>query len=463
MRALVWMSAAGIALLAFTTKATSAPAASEAEAKAMELVAHHELNGNGDGGEGMAIQQRADGRRILYFAHEGQKTCLSVLDVTDPKAPLLLNQLPSPGPGVTRCNSLGLSGNVLSVANQTNKVGEKPAGMWLLDVADIARVQRARGLSDLSLGFFDTSGPHSRGVHWLWFVDGEFAHLSTGAADFTPSDARDDQFYMVVDVRDPRQPREVGRWWLAGTRAQDGCLPGCLPKRQPIDDGYRAHDIQVYPQQQDRAYVGYMDAGAITLDILGLAKVRAGRAKSFSPRLVSRLDYSPPFPAWTHTFQPLFSRGLATVSDEAVKDKCADAPKLIWIVDIRDETNPIIVGTAPVPQDVSALCSRGGRFGAHNLSPNFPGPTTAQLKNTFVGSFFNGGVRIYRVVDVPLRGAPPRIEEVGFFVPTAPAQNPGGTIQINHMIVDEKGLIYAADRVAGGLYILRYTGKEPLD
>jgi len=31
------------------------------------------------------------------------------------------------------------------------------------------------------------------------------------------------------------------------------------------------------------------------------------------------------------------------------------------------------------------------------------------------------------------------------------------------VIVDEKGLIYADDRVTGGLYIPKYTGKAPLD
>jgi hypothetical protein len=35
--------------------------------------------------------------------------------------------------------------------------------------------------------------------------------------------------------------------------------------------------------------------------------------------------------------------------------------------------------------------------------------------------------------------------------------------QINHAIVDEKGLIYANDRSTGGLYILRYTGTVALD
>src|ERR1700676_771703 len=57
------------------------------EQKNMELVGHSDLNGNGDGGEGMAIQQWPDGRRILYIAHEGEKTGLSIL-----KSAILINR-----------------------------------------------------------------------------------------------------------------------------------------------------------------------------------------------------------------------------------------------------------------------------------------------------------------------------------------------------------------------------------
>jgi len=60
-------------------------------------------------------------------------------------------------------------------------------------------------------------------------------------------------------------------------------------------------------------------------------------------------------------------------------------------------------------------------------------------------------------------GAPPLVKEIGFFVPPAPPGNPTGTIQINHMLVDENGLIYANYRVTGRLYILQYTGPDPLD
>jgi hypothetical protein len=453
---------AGVLGLVITIFAMPARAQKAAEARDIVKLSQLNLNGNGDGGEGMALQAK-DGRRILYLAHEGRKTCLSVVDVTNPRAPAMIVQLASPGPTMTRCNSLGLSGGVLAVANQTLKAGEKPAGMWLLDVSDLEHVKRAHSLEDLKLAFFDASGPKSRGVHWLWFVDGEFAHLATGAVDFDATNPNDAQFYMVVDVRNPRAPREVGRWWMPGTRASDQCLPGCLPKRQRFDDGFRAHSIEIFPQRPDRAYVGYIDAGMLIFDISKLADVRAGRAQKFTPQLVSRLDYSPPFPAWCHTVQPLFGRGLAVVSDEAVLDRCADSPKLIWLVDIHDETNPVIVGSAPPPDNVDALCKRGGRFGAHNLQPAFPGPLSAQLKNTFVGTFFNGGVRIYRLIDAALPGAPPQVKEIGYYIPAAPPGNTTGVSQLNHVFVDEKNLIYAADRISGGLYILQYTGKPPLD
>lgn len=455
-----------LALCLVLPAAGSMQAQRGADARNVVLVGHNDLNGQGDGGEGLALQQWPDGRRILYLAHEAPQRCVSIIDVTKPESPTLVNQLPSPSPGVTRCNSLGLSGTVLTVANQAAKAGGTLAGMWVLDVSDPQRVSKARSLEDLKLSFFDTSGPASRGVHNLWFVDGEFAHLTTGMRDFSPTNVQDDQIWVIVDLRNPRQPREVGRWWLPGTRRGDQCLPGCLPPRHsPFDNGYRPHQIEIWPDHPDRAYVAYIDGGAMIFDISSLALVKAGRAKTFSPRLISRVNFHPPYPSWTHTFQPMFSRKLAWAADEDVMDNCKDAPKLVWLLDIRAETNPVIIGTAPLHANDGELCTRGGRFGAHNLHPNFPGPLYRRLENTTVSTWFNGGIRIYRAVEGPkgVTDAPPHVEEIGYYVPEAPPKNPGGTIQINHAIVDERGLIYANDRFSGGLYILRYTGNVPMN
>ena len=64
-----------------------------AESKHMQLLAHNDLNGRGNGGEGMALQQTADGRRILYIAHERAPTFLSMVDVSDPHKPQVVRQL----------------------------------------------------------------------------------------------------------------------------------------------------------------------------------------------------------------------------------------------------------------------------------------------------------------------------------------------------------------------------------
>jgi hypothetical protein len=431
---------------------------SSARASNIELVGQTNLNGHGDGGEGLAIQQWPDGRRWLYLAHEAQQTCLSVVDVTRPEAPAMVAQFPSPAPGVTRCNSLGLVGQTLVIANQTLQKGQKPAGMWVLDVSNAARVQAAKRLEDLSVAFFDTSGPHSRGAHCLWFVDGEFVHLTTGMPDFEPVNPLDDQLYLIVDLRDRQKPREVGRWWYPGTRKGDACLPGCLPARHTkFDTGYRPHQTQVYPERPDRAYVSYIDGGAFILDVSGLAHVKMGHAARVTPTVISHTTFTPPYTAWTHTFQPIFGREMAIVSDESTKDNCADAPKLVWLVDIRAEAHPVIIGTSPLHDDDGERCKAGGRFGAHNIQPNYTSPTSSNLKNTVVASWFNGGVRIYHLVNGPagIADAPPRLEEIGYYI-----QDPA---QFNHAIVDEKGLIYANDRSTGGLYILKYTGKTPLD
>ena len=76
---------------------------------------------------------------------------------------------------------------------------------------------------------------------------------------------------------------------------------------------------------------------------------------------------------------------------------------------------------------------------------NRPHPNSLTLNNTVVGSYFNGGVRAYSIAD------PSRPVEIGYVVPQAPAANPTHTIQINDVYVDEHGLIYANDRLTGGL------------
>jgi hypothetical protein len=395
----------------------------------MRLLAQNDLGGFGNVGEGMVIQLAHDGRRVLWLAHESAPKNVTAVDVTDPRKPSVILQTDLPH-GEMRSNSLDLAGDLLVIAYQTRTVGLTPAGFEIFDVADPGKPR--------SVAFFDASGPHSRGVHHLWSVDGAYVHIASGAADFKARNPKDDQCYRIVDVRQPTRPVEVGRWWLPGTREGDAEPPPA--RHATFDSGFRAHNTNVYPQRPDRAWVGYLDGGAVILNISDLAH----------PRLVSRWDYHPPFPGFTHTVLPLLSRGLMVVSDEAVRDAAEDWPKLVWIVDVRDETNPVPIATCPLPP-VGEFKGRGGRYGAHNLHENRPAPGAWSSETIVVGTFFNGGVRAYDVAD------PFQPREVAYHVPAAPRGSRAGAIQINDVFVDERGIVYAVDRFAGGLYVLEMT------
>src|SRR5690242_21020871 len=120
-------------------------------AKEMKLLAQHTLNGYGGMGEGMALQVKGE-RRILWLAHESAPKNFTGVDVTDPRKPKVIVQTDLPQ-AYMRSNSLELSGDIMAVAYQTQKVGQKSAGLELFDVS-IPEKPR-------SISFFNCSGDRS--------------------------------------------------------------------------------------------------------------------------------------------------------------------------------------------------------------------------------------------------------------------------------------------------------------
>ena len=428
-----------IGFLALATAACAAhadPLPQVAEASNMQIIGHSDLKGAGKGGEGLAMHQYPDGRRVLFLAHESAPMCVSVIDVTKPADPQVVTQIPVEAPFV-RCNSLGLSGTTLAVAHQVEKTGEAYAGMDVYDVADPAHPKK--------LSHFDTTGAHSRGVHYLWFTDGHYAYLSTGSKDFTPRNKLDDQFLMIVDLQDAAHPKEVSRWWLPGMRDTDKAPPP--PRVAPFDAGVRMHTPTWTPERPDRLYVGWIDGGLVILDI----------ADKAHPKLVMHRSWQSQGNGFAHTLLALPSRNLLVQTEEATGNNCKDWPKRDWVWDISNESAPIPLSVLPPPADFAALCKAGGRFGAHNIFQNQPGQPAAHLTRTVVGSFFNGGVRAYSIEN------PNAPVEIGYVVDAAPSGNASHSIQINDVYVDDHGLIYANDRFSGGLDIIKYTGSVPLN
>jgi hypothetical protein len=391
-----------------------------------KFLAQDELLGFGGLGEGMAIQIARDGRRILWLAHEFAPKNFTAVDVSDPRRPQVVVQTELPQPYM-RSNSLELTGDIMAVAYQCKEPGQKPAGLELFDIS-VPEAPR-------SISFFDCSGPHSRGVHQVWFCDGEYVHMSAGAADFQSHHKGDDQFYRIIDVRDPTKPREVGRWWFPGVRIGDSAPPPVRHKE--MDTGFRVHNTNVYPERPDRAYLGCIDGGAVILDISDKAR----------PQMISRWDNSPPYKGFTHTLLPLFKRDLIVSTDESIRDAAGDWPKLVWILDARAEENLVPIATCPLPP-VEEFANRGGRYGAHNIHENVPRGTAWQSDQVILATFFNGGLRAYDIKN------PYQPREIAHFVPPAPPRAPTGAIQLNDVFADERGIVYTVDRHVGGLYVL---------
>src|SRR5882672_9668270 len=113
------------------------------------------------------------------------------------------------------------------------------------------------------------------------------------------------------------------------------------------------------------------------------------------------------------------------------------SPTLVTSVGARFASEFVPASTWPLPP-VQTFASNGGRFGAHNLHENLPVPGSWRSESIIVGTFFGGGVR-------------------AFDVPPAPKLSKAGSIQLNDVYVDDRGLVFTVDRFAGGLYVLEMT------
>jgi hypothetical protein len=375
-------------------------ATGEPDAQNMRLVGHNDIGGKGDC---MHINV-VDG--FAYVAHMGENGIgTSILDVSDPSAPRLVNQLMVPA--FTHSHKVQIVGDVLLVNYE--QYGRGGQGMTGLKVFDISKRDQPR-----EIGFLPMTG---KGVHRMTYWEPPYATMSGSDEGWT------DQFFMAVDLSDPTRPREVGRWWMPGMWKEGG-----EELHAPIGRRYAMHHAHI---RNNRAFVGWWDAGLVILDVSDITK----------PALVSHLPFGDDESGCTHTALPIPGRDILVVTDESTHDLCQEVPKDVRIVDIGDDRNPRVIAKFPRPE--GDYCSLG-RFGPHNIHEHRPGSMLDP--NTIYLTYFNAGVRVYDI------GEAAHPKEIAHFVPEAP---PSGkeTIQMNDIYVGADGLIYSTDRFGGGLYI----------
>ena len=393
------------------------------EARNVRFVGYSDLDGRPDA---IALMRHGN---YLYVGHLWSGG-VSIVDIRDPKNLKVVNHIPSL-PNTWHTN-LQVADDLLLCADEIVLFGTYPGtpmGMdnskpWSsgLRIYDVSNPLKPEPLS-----FWPTVG---RGSHRNWYTGGRYAYCSLQPEGYRWN------IFVTLDLSDPRQPQEIGRWWLPGMWEAGGEQT----TEQP-GEWFWLHGPIVHG---DRAYCGWWDAGMVILDISNLSK----------PKMLSRLDYSPPYGGATHTCLPLPGRGAVVIADESMADNCQEGQKLIWIVDVREETNPVPIATCPVPAERD-FCMPGVRFGPHNLHENRPG--SFQSDTLIFNAYFAAGLRIF---DISNLHAP---RDAGYFIPPPPKRmidpRPSAARHCSSqdVYVDRDGLMYLTDYNCG-LYVLEYTG-----
>jgi hypothetical protein len=346
---------------------------------------------------------------IAYIGHMAAPAGTTIVDVRDPKNPKQLAHLSMP---VGTHSHKVRVGNGLMLINrevlpfQTEHPSGFKGGLGIFDISNPAAPKHILN--------WETAGS---GVHRFDF-DGRYAYISPTVEGFRGN------IVMILDLQDPSAPREVGRWWLPGQWTAGG------ERGEWAGDAHRCH----HPLRRgDRLYTSYWHGGFVILDISDMS----------TPKLVSHLDWSPPFPWPTHTALPLpyrlQGRDIMLVADEDVlRSKPSSYPSFLWLVDITDETRPMPFSSFQI-EEVDG-----------SPQPEYTGchqPSEKVFGTEIPVAWFSNGLRI---VDIKLPHQP---REVARFLPD-PA--PGcDRVQSNDVTMDERGLIYLIDRLRGLVIVER--------
>jgi len=290
-----------------------------------------------------------------------------------------------------------------------------------LSIHDISRPAEMKEIAFLEMPGF--------GINRLWWTGGRYAYVSAHFDGFT------DHILCIVDVQNTSKPEIVSRWWLPGMHRAGGETPTIAKGRRSA----LHHMITA----GDRGYGAWRDGGFTIHDISDPA----------TPRLLSHINWSPPFPGGTHTPLPLPGRNLAVVADEANAERCTKGIFHTFVVDVRAPENPVPISTLPTPQDRD-FCGYG-TFGPHNLHENRPG--SFQSEEIIFATYNNAGVRVFDIKDA---FAP---KEVASWVPPAPTRlidprpNVALAAKTADVYVTREGLMYVSDW-NGGMHVLQYEG-----
>jgi hypothetical protein len=378
--------------------------------------------------------QQVNGRWYMYGGAQTDRGW-SVLDVTDPAKPSVLNWIP--GPPNTRTGELDLADGKLITPLERSQMGgdtdpKKPwdEGVVIWSLADPVHPAR--------VGQYKTGG---LGTHRDGYFGGRYMHLAAAMNGYSG------QIYVIVDIADPAHPVEVSRWALPELKLAD---PKALNTAYPHGHGLHGPPVVV-------GNLAYLPFGT-KLVILDISDVR-------HPKEVSELTFDPPFRGLfaVHTALPFPNRKIVETNSEA---NCEDGASQASLIDVADPARPKIISFFPEPvpppdAPYKNFCDKSNGFGAHNVNMLFHNPFVDHSDTIVYMTWVNAGLHIYDIADA----RHPR--EIGYFIPPDPPRLAGApappakwVTDSADVLVDTRGYIYLSDRHAG-IYVLRYTGPKP--
>ncbi len=328
------------------------------------------------------VFEGVDGRDYAYigtFMYDWMK----VWDVSDPENPVLTDSVQV---DARRINDVKIhASNRLAVITREG-ASSRRNGIVILDLSVPAHPTILSEYTDSVTG----------GVHNVWIENDLVYACHNGTGEM-----------HIIDIADPENPEEVGRWGLN--------------KRSKT-----LHDVIV---QDGYAYLSYWDDGVVTLDVG--AGTHGGTPAA--PAFVSRLSYPQgnTHVAWRHGRYLFVGDEIWPPGFDA--DKPIDATGYIHVLDMTDIDNPVEVAFYEVPG-----------AGAHNV--------WADGDRLYVG-YYQGGLRVLDISG-ELRGDLYRQgREVGHLLTTDDqTMVPGWPMAWGAQL--HKGNIYTSD-LNSGLWVLR--------
>ena len=407
---------------------------------------------NNDWDQTFDLKASPDGR----YAYTSHQQGFSILDVHNPNRPRVISRVRNArnttvNRHIVQSQYIEVSGDLLVVnqEGQTNQPTPYVGGIRLFDVSDPTAPRET--------GFFETDRQRpegegstfrlrgGRGVHGMWihhdpFGRGRFAFLCTSSPGYYGN------ILVIVDVNDPANPREVGRWWYPGQG------PGEAHLRVPnqSDTSQLLPKFWVFTHEPttfgDRCYISYRDLGVVILDISDLTRPRKVSEIGWTSQLLRKEGN-------THTVGIVVPKHGGRAQTIVSTDEIGGCPYgWLHIIDVSDEAHPRLISEFKLPLNEVANCTTpdrpGQRFSIHDVDRLIRGDIVH-------GAWEEAGFWAIDISD------PVRPKSVGHFIPPVRSDSPANrrSGHADDVFVLDNGLIFgsSSDRGAGGLWIMRHT------